>query len=50
VNATSLTLPVVPAGYTIAIKSSNNTDVIATNGTITSLVAATSFKSIWCTW
>ena len=46
-TATSLTLPTVPAGYTIAIKSSNNTDVIATNGTITSPVAATTVALVF---
>ena len=46
-NATNLTLPIVPAGYTIAIKSSNNTDVIATNGTITSPVAATTVALVF---
>nr|WP_255807388.1 S-layer homology domain-containing protein [Cohnella mopanensis] len=34
-DATSLTLPAVPSGYTLAIKTSSNTAVIATNGVIT---------------
>ncbi|TXK83539.1 S-layer homology domain-containing protein [Paenibacillus sp. N3.4] len=33
-DATKLTLPSVPAGYTVAIKTSSNTSVIALNGTI----------------
>ncbi|MCR8631234.1 S-layer homology domain-containing protein [Paenibacillus radicis (ex Xue et al. 2023)] len=33
-DATSITLPSVPAGYTIAIKTSSHPEVIATNGTI----------------
>ncbi|MEK4344088.1 chitobiase/beta-hexosaminidase C-terminal domain-containing protein [Paenibacillus sp. FSL P4-0184] len=33
-DATKLTLPVVPAGYTIAIKTSSSTNVIALDGTI----------------
>jgi len=33
-DATTLTLPSVPAGFTVAIKSSSNTAVIATDGTI----------------
>ncbi|MBU3158457.1 carbohydrate binding domain-containing protein [Clostridium frigoris] len=46
-TATSLTLPTVPAGYTIAIKSSNNTDVIATNAAITSPDAATTVALVF---
>ena len=34
---TSLTMPVVPEGFKIAIKSTSNKDVIATDGTITPL-------------
>lgn len=34
-DAKSLTLPVVPSGFTVAIKTSSNTNVIALNGTIT---------------
>jgi hypothetical protein len=34
-GATTLTLPTVPAEYTVAIKTSDNTNVIALNGTIT---------------
>ncbi|WP_171687168.1 glycosyl hydrolase family 95 catalytic domain-containing protein [Paenibacillus planticolens] len=33
-NAASLTLPSVPAGYTLAIKSSDRPDVIQTDGTL----------------
>ncbi|TXK80688.1 Ig-like domain-containing protein [Paenibacillus sp. N3.4] len=33
-DATSVTLPSVPYGFTIAVKSSNNTSVILTDGTI----------------
>ncbi|MBC8060089.1 MAG: discoidin domain-containing protein [Clostridiaceae bacterium] len=34
-NATKLTLPAVPQGFNISIKSSDNTKVIGTDGTIT---------------
>jgi len=41
-DAVTLTLPEVPAGYSIAIKTSYNTAVIAANGTITPPVNTTS--------
>ena len=40
-DATSLTLPTVPAGFTVKIKSSNTLGVIALNGTIVPPVADT---------
>ncbi|MBW7453835.1 CehA/McbA family metallohydrolase, partial [Paenibacillus sepulcri] len=40
-DATSLTLPDVPSGFTVAIKSSSNTGVIGTDGTIVPPVAET---------
>ncbi|SFK99759.1 S-layer homology domain-containing protein [Paenibacillus sp. 1_12] len=46
-DATSLTLPVVPSGYTIAIKSSSPTGIIATNGTITPLETDTSVNLVF---
>lgn len=39
--ATSLTMPTVPDGYTIAIATSSNTNVIDVNGKITSSATAT---------
>uniref|UniRef100_UPI002595527B hypothetical protein n=1 Tax=uncultured Brevibacillus sp. TaxID=169970 RepID=UPI002595527B len=38
---TELTLPTVPAGYTVAIKTSSDTNVIALNGDITAPAAST---------
>ncbi|MFC5404298.1 hemoblobin-interacting domain-containing protein, partial [Cohnella soli] len=46
-DATSLTLPTVPSGYTIAIKSSSNTAVIGINGTITPPATATSVNLVF---
>ena len=40
-DATSLTLPTVPSGYTVAIKTSDKTDLIALNGTIVPPVVQT---------
>ncbi|MGG1551960.1 S-layer homology domain-containing protein [Paenibacillus ferrarius] len=40
-DAVSLTLPSVPAGFTVAIKSSSDTGVIALNGTIVPPTSAT---------
>lgn len=41
---TSLTLPTVPTGYTIAINTSSNTAVVGTNGAIAPPSAATSIE------
>ncbi|MFC5404297.1 S-layer homology domain-containing protein, partial [Cohnella soli] len=46
-DATSLTLPTVPSGYTITIKSSSNTAVIGINGTITPPATATSVNLVF---
>lgn len=40
-GSTSLTMPTVPDGYTIAIATSSNTDAIAVDGTIASPATAT---------
>jgi|GEM_PF-2497029 len=45
-DATTLTLPTVPEGFSVAIKSSGNTGVIATNGTITPPANATTVTLI----
>ncbi|MBP1963384.1 RICIN domain-containing protein [Paenibacillus aceris] len=45
-NANYLTLPTVPAGYTVAIKSSDNTGVIATNGTIVAQSSSTTVNLV----
>lgn len=46
-DATSLTLPVVPAGYTIAIKSATPTGTIEADKTITPPVAATTVAMVF---
>lgn len=45
-DATKLTLPTVGEGYSVAIKSSDNEDVIAKNGTITPPDAETTVKIV----
>ncbi|MCR8636500.1 S-layer homology domain-containing protein [Paenibacillus sp. N5-1-1-5] len=45
-DATALTLPVVPPGFTVAIKTSSNTGVIALNGTIVPPTAATTVNLV----
>jgi len=47
VNATSLTLPSVPEGFTIAIHTSSNPAVIGTNGVITPPPAATNVDVVF---
>ncbi|MFD0676719.1 MULTISPECIES: S-layer homology domain-containing protein [unclassified Paenibacillus] len=45
-DAAVLTLPTVPAGFTVAIKTSSNTGVIALNGTIVPPTAATTVNLV----
>ncbi|MFD0676265.1 MULTISPECIES: S-layer homology domain-containing protein [unclassified Paenibacillus] len=46
-DATSITLPSVPTGYTIAIKTSSHPEVIATNGTIVPQLTETSVNLVF---
>ncbi|WP_187273995.1 S-layer homology domain-containing protein [Paenibacillus sp. N3.4] len=45
-DATALTLPTVPSGFTVAIKNSSNTGVIALNGTIVPPTAQTTVNLV----